>query len=127
MIIQLNMSGETPIYQQLRDAIVIGIAEGALEREEGLPTVRQMAEDLGINTMTVNKSYAMLKEEGFIEIDRRHGAVIRPKEDRSGVFREKEERMLKLLISEAKIKGFSKEEFMNYCENAFNELKYDKE
>ena len=74
MIIRLDMTSEVPIYVQLRNAVVVGIGKGELKPGEGLPTVRQMAEDLGVNTMTVNKAYGILKNEGFIEIDRRHGA-----------------------------------------------------
>ena len=78
MILKLDMSGDIPIYVQLRNQIVLGIGRGALRVGEKLPTVRQLAGDAGINTMTVNKAYQVLKAEGFIEIDRRHGAVVRP-------------------------------------------------
>ena len=65
MIIRLDMASEVPIYVQLRNAVVVGIGKGELQPGEGLPTVRQMAEDLGVNTMTVNKAYGILKNEGF--------------------------------------------------------------
>ena len=70
MIISLDMSSETPIYVQLRNQIVTGIGRGELRAGESLPSVRQMARDAGVNTMTVNKTYQILKAEGFIEIDR---------------------------------------------------------
>ena len=70
MILKLNMSSETPIYVQLRNQIVLGIGRGELQLGEGLPTVRQLAQDVGVNTMTVNKAYTALKNEGYIEIDR---------------------------------------------------------
>ena len=66
MIIKLNMTSEIPIYVQLRNEIVLGIGRGELKAGEQLPTVRQMAADIGVNTMTVNKSYQILKAEGFI-------------------------------------------------------------
>mgnify|MGYP000121256509 CR=1 FL=1 len=78
MILKLNMSSETPIYVQLRNQIVLGIGRGELQLGEGLPTVRQLAQDVGVNTMTVNKAYTALKNEGYIEIDRRHGARVSP-------------------------------------------------
>lgn len=71
MLIRLDMASATPIYVQLRNQIVMGIGTGALKVGEKLPTVRQMAADAGVNTMTVNKTYQLLKAEGFIEIDRR--------------------------------------------------------
>ena len=54
MIIKINMQSEVPIYLQLRNEIVKGIGRGEFEPGESLPTVRQMATDLGINTMTVS-------------------------------------------------------------------------
>ena len=89
---------------------------------EKLPTVRQLAQDAGVNTMTVNKAYQVLKAEGFIEIDRRHGATVRPVEDISGLFREKLESELELLGAEAKLKGVDKEEFLTMCEKIFSGL-----
>lgn len=61
MIIELNTSSDIPIYVQLRNQIVLGIGRGELKEGESLPTVRQMAEDAGINVMTVNKAYGVLK------------------------------------------------------------------
>lgn len=71
MILKINMQSEVPIYLQLRNEIVKGIGRGEFEPGESLPTVRQMATDLGINTMTVSKAYQLLKTEGFLETDRR--------------------------------------------------------
>ena len=70
MIIELDMSSSTPIYVQLRNQIVKGIGKGELKTGEKLPTVRQLASDAGVNTMTVNKAYQILKNEGFIRTDR---------------------------------------------------------
>lgn len=76
MIIKINMQSEVPIYLQLRNEIVKGIGRGEFEPGESLPTVRQMATDLGINTMTASKAYQLLKAEGFLETDRRKGTTI---------------------------------------------------
>ena len=75
MVIELDMESEVPIYVQLRNQIVKGIGKGELKAQEKLPTVRQLAAEAGVNTMTVNKAYQILKAEGYIKIDRRHGAV----------------------------------------------------
>ncbi|MCL2215509.1 MAG: GntR family transcriptional regulator [Defluviitaleaceae bacterium] len=122
MIIRLDTSGETPLYVQLRNQIVMGIGRGELKIGEGLPTVRQMAEDIGVNTMTVNKTYAILKNEGYIEIDRRHGAKVSPKADLSGRFQEKVESELTLLISETALKGINRDEFMSLCASVYDRL-----
>ena len=78
MILSLDMGSEVPIYVQLRNQIVTGIGKGELAVGERLPTVRQLAQDAGVNVMTVNKTYQLLKLEGFIEIDRRKGAIVCP-------------------------------------------------
>lgn len=103
MLIRLDMASATPIYVQLRNQIVMGIGTGALKVGEKLPTVRQMA-------------------AGFIEIDRRRGAVVNPVEDTAGVFREKLEGELALLGAEAKIKGMNEQEFLQLCETIFENL-----
>ena len=123
MVLKIDMSGAIPIYVQIRNEIVKGIGKGDVSAGENLPTVRQLASELGINTMTVSKAYQLLKSEGFIETDRRRGAIVR-----SGVqsgaqpderFREKLEDELELLSAEAKIKGLGREEFIHLCSMAF--------
>ena len=120
MIIELNTASDIPIYVQLRNQIVLGIGRGELKSGESLPTVRQMAQDTGINVMTVNKAYGVLKAERFIEIDRRHGAKICPRVYNGAQYREKVEEELELLITETMLKGMKKEEFMKKCEEIYN-------
>lgn len=119
MIIVLDMSSNIPIYVQLRNQIVKGIGKGELKVGESLPTVRQLAQDAGVNTMTVNKTYQILKTEGFIEIDRRKGATVCPVKDNTGQFREKLASELELLSAEACLKGMDKKEFLKICEEIF--------
>ena len=109
MIISLDMSSNVPIYVQLRNQIVTGIGKGELKAGESLPSVRQMALDAGINNMTVNKTYQILKAEGFIEINRR-------------IFREKLTAELELLSAEACLKGMGKDEFLRICESMFESM-----
>jgi DNA-binding transcriptional regulator YhcF (GntR family) len=122
MIIRLDTTGETPIYVQLRNQVVMGIGRGELKIGEGLPTVRQMAQDIGVNTLTVQKAYEALKNEGYIVIDRRHGAKVSPQADTTGRFREKVESELALLISESSLKGVSREDFMRICADVYGRL-----
>lgn len=76
MYIEIDFQSDEAIYQQLCRQIVIGIATNALKEGESLPSVRDMAEKIGINMHTVNKSYSILKDEGFLTVDRRRGAVV---------------------------------------------------
>jgi len=122
MIISLNMSSSIPIYVQMRNQIVMGIGKGELKFGENLPTVRQLAQDAGVNTMTVNKTYQILKLEGFIEIDRRKGATVCSVRNNPGQFREKLASELELLSAEARLKGMEKQEFLKICEEIFLQM-----
>lgn len=123
MIISLDTSSSVPIYVQLRNQIVTGIGKGELKAGESLPTVRQLAQDAGVNTMTVNKTYQILKAEGFIEIDRRKGATVCSVQEQDDVFKEKLETELELLSAEACLKGIEKEEFLKMCDRMFSCMK----
>lgn len=79
MLLTFDFSSDTPLYIQLRNQIIIGIADGRLISGEKLPTVRALAEESGINTMTVSKAYQLLKQEGYITTDRRSGAAVAPR------------------------------------------------
>ncbi len=76
MIIKIDFESDEAIYIQLRDQIIMGIATERIKEGDSLPSVRQMADIIGINMHTVNKAYSVLKQEGFIKLDRRKGAVI---------------------------------------------------
>ena len=103
--LQIDMTSEVPIYKQIRDQIVYGAATGALSPGERLPTVRQLAADIGVNPMTVNKAYALLKSEGVIAVDRRHGAQVCEKDGANLLPSADFDRRAKLLIAEAKAGG----------------------
>ncbi|WP_018759127.1 GntR family transcriptional regulator [Paenibacillus terrigena] len=124
MVISLELDSETPLYEQLRNQIVIGIATGQLETDEKLPTVRQLAEDLGINTMTVNKAYALLKQEGYIVIDRRHGAKVGTRTAEDPKHAAHLEEQLQLMIAEATIKGVDQPCFQALCSQIFARMTY---
>lgn len=123
MIIELDMNSSTTIYVQLRNQIVMGIGRGELKLGESLPTVRQLAQDIGVNTMTVNKAYQILKTEGYIKIDRRHGAIVSDNIDMDIVFREKLENELELLLAEAAINGMDKRDFLSMCNEIYSKIK----
>jgi DNA-binding transcriptional regulator YhcF (GntR family) len=113
----LDLDSEVPIYQQIRDRVVEAIAEGALAPGAGLPSTRQLAVDLAINFHTVNKAYDLLRREGFIRINRKSGAAVRPDvkqpsdELRAGV--DWEARM-RTLLAELDVRGIAKAEVMSH-------------
>ncbi len=109
MRLEIDLTSDVPIYRQIRDRIVRGAASGALAPGERLPTVRQLAADLGVNPMTVNKAYALLKAEGIIVMDRRRGAQIYESFAQSGTPDDDFDGKASLLLSEARTKGVSKQ------------------
>lgn len=119
MVISINEMSEIPIYQQIRNQIVQGISDGRLAPGEQLPTVRGLAEEIGINSMTVNKAYALLKQEGYIYADRRSGARVQKEFAGTKELSKKSEELLQQIISEAKVSGMTKEEFFEICEKLF--------
>lgn len=76
MVIEIDFNSEEAIYMQLTNQIIMGIATSRLQEGDVLPSVRQLADTIGINMHTVNKAYSLLRQEGFVTIDRRRGAVI---------------------------------------------------
>ena len=76
MIIEIDFNSDEAIYVQLCNQIILGIATSQFREGEQLPSVRQLAENIGINMHTVNKAYSILQQEGFVKIDRRRGAII---------------------------------------------------
>ena len=120
MLIRLDMASATPIYVQLRNQIVMGIGTGALKVGEKLPTVRQMAADAGVNTMTVNKTYQLLKAEGFIEIDRRRGAVIAVSEDKLQALEDMKQQ-LRMVLARGYCKNITREEVHKLVDEIFHE------
>lgn len=119
MIIAIQEYSDVPIYVQIRNQIVLGISDGRLKPGEQLPTVRGLAEEMGINSMTVNKAYQMLKQEGYIYTDRRNGAKVRESMEFQKELPKESKELLQRVISEAKIRGISKEEFYTICEEFY--------
>ena len=76
MLISIDFNSDEAIYMQVRNQIILGIAADRIREGDALPSVRQLADDIGINMHTVNKAYAVLRQEGFLKLDRRKGAVV---------------------------------------------------
>ena len=98
----------------------MGISDGRLQPGEKLPTVRALAEEIGINSMTVNKAYQLLKQEGYIMTDRRNGVRVRESFRMTPELPLESKEQLKQLVSEARVRGVSREEFMALVEEYFS-------
>ncbi|MDD7305555.1 MAG: GntR family transcriptional regulator [Peptoniphilaceae bacterium] len=77
MLIEIDLNAKTPIYRQIADKIIAMIGNGDLKEGDKLPSVRNLADVCGINPMTANKSYKILEEEGFVDIQKRSGVRVK--------------------------------------------------
>lgn len=120
MLLHLKFNSDIPIYLQIRNQIVLKIAEGKLTAGEKLPTIRALADECGINMMTANKAYQLLKQEGYIQTDRRSGAIVCPLREINSLHPETIEG-LKLRLSELRLAGYSKEQILKLCHDLYEE------
>lgn len=126
MILTLDFSSEIPIYVQIRNQIVQAMADGRLKDGERLPTVRALAGEAGINSMTVNKAYQMLKQEGYIITDRRNGATVCLGSGENDEVKNRIRDKLRLIIAEGKTKGMTEEEIVDMCREIYGSDTHDK-
>nr|MBQ8252478.1 GntR family transcriptional regulator [Lachnospiraceae bacterium] len=119
MIIVLQDGSDIPVFKQIRNQIVMGISDGRLVPGEKLPTVRALAQEIGINSMTVNKAYQLLKQEGYIVTDRRNGVRVKESIDQTRGLTAEAEQELARLISEAKVKGMTRDDFVGVVDRYF--------
>ena len=113
MFLEIDFKSDLPIYEQIRRRIIIGLAKGKISPGDKLPSVRDMAENIGINLHTVNKAYKLLEADGVITMDRRYGSLITEDINPMAAYDEgKIESELDFLLAIVKLKGLSKEEFI---------------
>jgi DNA-binding transcriptional regulator YhcF (GntR family) len=109
MYIEIDFNSDEALYLQLRNQIILGIATAQFKEGDVLPSVRQLADSIGINMHTVNKAYSVLKDEGFVKVDRRKGAVIAIDIDKLQAMEELK-RDMKVLLAKSRCKKISREE-----------------
>ncbi len=120
MILRIDFDSETPIYVQIKNQVIEGIAKSEIEIGEELPSVRALAEDIGVNMHTVNKAYNMLKDEGYIKIDRRKGAVVSLNLNQSmEKFREDLNENLYFYMAQCFNRNINKEEIKEFIDKIF--------
>ena len=121
MIIKLEMTKDTPLYEQLKQSVVEAIARGDLQPGEPLPSVRQLAADLSVNMHTVAKAYNQLKEEGFVTVHRKKGAVVNvPESYEAGeTYIAALTEQLRVSGLAAKCRGINKEKWLEICGRAY--------
>lgn len=120
MLIEIDFNSDEAIYMQLRNQIIVGIASNVYREGDSLPSVRQLADSIGINMHTVNKAYTVLKQEGYVKVDRRRGAVIAVDvnhiEDMAEIKRD-----LLVTLAKANCRNISKDEIHALIDDIYNE------
>ena len=122
MLIEIDFNSSEAIYVQLQNQIIMGIATDMIREGDTLPSVRQLADTVGINMHTVNKAYSILRQEGFIQLDRRRGAVV-------AIDADKAQAMLKLrgklaiLLAKGCCKNIGREDVHALVDEIFDEYR----
>lgn len=127
MIIEIDFNSDEAIYIQLRNQIVMGIATEQLHTGESLPSVRQLASNLGVNMHTVNKAYGILRQEGYLTLDRRKGAVISVQTKEKNQEVEAMNMELRMTIAQAICKDISREEMYHIINQLYDEIMKNQE
>ena len=122
MLIEIDFNSNEAIYVQLQNQIIMGIATDAIREGDTLPSVRQLADTVGINMHTVNKAYSILRQEGFIQLDRRRGAVVAIDADKAQAMLKLREK-LAILLAMGCCKNISREDVHALVDEIFDEYR----
>lgn len=120
MIIEIDFNSDEAIYVQLMNQIIMGIATSRLQEGDPLPSVRQLADTIGINMHTVNKAYSLLRQEGFVTIDRRRGAIIAIDVDKMKALEEMKQNLM-VALARGYCKNISRAEVHDLIDEIFDE------
>ena len=124
MVIEIDFNSDEAIYVQLMNQIILGIATSRLQEGDPLPSVRQLADTIGINMHTVNKAYSLLRQEGFVTIDRRRGAIIAVDEKKIKAMEEMKENLI-VALAKGCCRNVSREEVHGLIDEIYDEYGID--
>ena len=124
MIIEIDFNSDEALYMQLRNQIIMGIATSQFHEGDSLPSVRQLADTIGINMHTVNKAYNVLRREGFLQLDKRRGAVISIDVNKLQALEELQEKM-RILLAHGSCKKITREEVHEIVDLIYDEYEFE--
>ena len=120
MIIEVDFNSDEAIYIQLCNQIIMGIATSVIHEGDSLPSVRRLADTIGVNMHTVNKAYSVLKREGYISLDKRRGAVISLDIDKLEELQVMK-RQLQIVLARGCCKNISRQEVHELVDEIFDD------
>ena len=122
MLVEIDFNSDEALYLQLCNQIIMGIATAQFREGDSLPSVRQLADTIGINMHTVNKAYTVLKQEGYVKVDRRRGAVIAIDVDRLRTLAELK-RELQVTLAKGLCKNISRQEIHQLVDEIYEDYR----
>ncbi len=126
MVIEIDFNSDEALYIQLRNQIIMGIAKDTLKDGESLPSVRQMANMLGVNMHTVNKAYALLRQDGYVKLDRRNGAVISVSLENRSIHMESIHSDMQMIVAQAICKEITLAEMQELVQQMYDTFGADR-
>lgn len=120
MVLEIDFNSDEALYLQLCNQIIMGIATSQFREGDSLPSVRQLADLVGINMHTVNKAYTVLRQEGFVKVDRRKGAVIAIDVDKLRTIEELKKE-LRVILAKGSCKDITREEMHELIDEIYEE------
>lgn len=126
MVIEIDFNSDEALYIQLRNQIIMGIAKDMLKEGESLPSVRQLAGELGVNMHTVNKAYALLRQDGYVKLDRRNGAVVSVSLENRSYHVENIHSNMQMIVAQAICKDISLAEMQELVQEMYDAFSSEK-
>ena len=108
MLIEVDFNSDEAIYIQLCNQIILGIAMSDIQEGDSLPSVRQLADTVGVNMHTVNKAYHVLKREGYISLDKLQQLEVMKEQ-------------LRIVLARGRCKNISRQEVHELVDEIFDE------
>jgi DNA-binding transcriptional regulator YhcF (GntR family) len=111
-MLTIDLDSAVPIVEQIHAEIRHAIAAGEIQPGQPLPTIRQLADDLGINLNTVARAYRLVEGDGLVSSIRGRGTVVRSAREAPAVaersVRERIGRTIRELVSDARLAGLKR-------------------
>ena len=120
MIIEVDFNSDEAIYIQLCNQIIMGIATSVIHEGDSLPSVRRLADTIGVNRHPVNQADSVLKREGYISLDKRRGAVISLDIDKLEELQVMK-RQLQIVLARGCCKNISRQEVHELVDEIFDD------
>ena len=124
MYLEIDFNSDEAFYVQLYHQIIIGIATSRLQEGDPLPSVRQLADTIRNQYAHGNKAYSLLRQEGFVTIDRRRGAIIAVDENKIKAMEEMKENLI-VALAKGCCRNVSREEVHGLIDEIYDEYGID--